>query len=155
MWSYLFLQRAISVTRSVPAPPDHVIQFLQDAPSMIMRSPVVFSFKELPSQPDTDSTLPHESKYLITDLVPLLFGLFHTKTIVLAAFTKSDNGTCMAVKAVAGTELKTTWTAVGNPTGGTVLTEYLEVTASLSLLARSENNAEQVRRASPCSCHLS
>lgn len=155
MWSYLFLQRAISVTRNVPAPPDHVIRFLQDAPSMIMRSPVVFSFKELPSQPETDSSLSLESKYLITDLVPLLFGLFHTKTTVLAAFTKSSNGNCMTVKAVAGTELKTIWTAVGNPAGGTVLAEYVEVTVSTGFLVRSEGNTEQGRRASLCSCHSS
>lgn len=137
MSSCFFPQRTISITRSLPILPDRALQFLHDQPSMIMRSPVVFTFHELPSSCESaeDPSLQQEreSKYLITDSVPIFFGLLNTKPTVLATFTPSHDGTCMSVEAVAGTRLKTVWTAVEGMDGGTVLSEVVEITVSRCL----------------------
>ncbi|KZP05308.1 hypothetical protein FIBSPDRAFT_1054151 [Athelia psychrophila] len=119
-------------------PPNRVLQFLHDPPSMIMRSPVVFAFHELPSKhasaEDPSPLHERESKYLITDSVPIFFGLLNTKPTVLATFNPSQDGTCMSVEAAAGTRLRTVWTAVENVDGGTVLSEVVEITGFILLM---------------------
>lgn len=149
MWSNLYLHRFITLAKHLDVPPERVLEFLHDPPSLIMRSPVAVSFKELPSNcsiPSTELINPNtspESKYTITDLVPMFFGLFNVRTTVTATFTQNPDGACMSVGAVAGTRLNTTWTvkedAVRMPIGGgceraSLLTEVVEITVSAYIL---------------------
>lgn len=142
MRSIFYLRRTIALTKTLAVSPEHALEFLHDPPSMIMRSLVAFSFKEITSsQSGLDSSL--ESKYAITDFVPMFFGLFNTKTTVTATFKHNPDGTCMRVEALVGTQLKTTWNVKEVSVGvhkegqleGTLLTEVIEVTVSNFALA--------------------
>jgi hypothetical protein len=142
MWSKLYLRRTITLVKHLDVPPYRVLDILHDPPSLIMRSPVVVSFKELPSYQPTESIHVNPSpelKYTITDLVPILFGLFHISATVTATFTLASDGSSMYVEAVAGTKLKTMWCVKedliglqvgGEPTRGSLLTEVVEITVS-------------------------
>jgi len=143
MWPKLYTTRTLVATRDLNVPPQQVLDFLHDPPAMIMRSPVVVSYEQLsPDDDDGDDSPPRTSKYTITDKVPVLFGLFHTKQSVQASFTPVTDGTCMFVEAVAGTTLMTTWHVQALPaeesggeddrpegqTSSSLLTETIEIT---------------------------
>jgi hypothetical protein len=147
MWSKFYIHRTIALIERLDVPPKRVLDILHDPPSLIMRSPVAVSFKELPSissNQSAESVLLHplpELKYAITDRVPIFFGLFHVRATVTATFTLASDGSNMYVEAVAGTKLRTTWSVKEDTVGpgahlegeverGTLLTEVVEITVS-------------------------
>ena len=102
MWQTLYIQRTITSTKELDVPPVNVLEFLHDTPSMIMRSPVASSFQQLASSSG-------RATYTITDRVPMLFGLLHIYTTVMATFTQRVDGASMDVDALMGTHLSTNW----------------------------------------------
>ena len=121
----------IQTTGSFPLTSSSTLLSLVHQPELLIRlNPLVESFNILPSSPSLPTSDPSSSPvtYTITDKIPILFGLWSTRTSYTARFTPKPDGMLVLVEAAMGVRTRSEWIVSSGAGGGaTEVTEKSEV----------------------------